>query len=167
MQDGKGYLKWCLKQAKGIRIVKPSDNLHKAYLRKARSAIKSMEVNAGVGITEWAVSASYYSKYFAVYALLQKIGVKCEIHDCTIELFDYLFHDSIPKQLIQELRRSKDDRIEAQYYTQEIKVDLEQLVNKTKNFVLETEKIIDALNSERIEQLQKKLKELVSSSKKM
>lgn len=40
-------------------------------------------------------------------------------------------------------------------------------MNKTKNFVLETEKIIDELSSERIEQLQKKLKELVSSSKKM
>ncbi len=93
-----------MKQAKGIRLVKPSDNLVKAYLRKSRNAVKSMEVNAGVGITEWAVSASYYAKYFAVYALLQKIGMKCEIHDCTIALFDHLFHESIPKQLVQELR---------------------------------------------------------------
>ncbi len=83
MRDDKRYLRWCLKQAKGIRLVKPSENLIKAYLRKARSALKSMKVNAEVGITEWAVSASYYAKYFAMYALLQKIGIKCEIHDCT------------------------------------------------------------------------------------
>jgi uncharacterized protein (UPF0332 family) len=74
MQD-KRYLKWCLNQSKGIRIVRPSDNLLKAYLRKARNALKSMEVNAEVGIIEWAVSASYYAKYFSVYALLSKIGV--------------------------------------------------------------------------------------------
>ena len=80
-------MKWCLKQSKGIRLVKPSENLMKAYFQKSRNALKSMEVNAKSGITEWAVSASYYAKYFAVYALLSKIGVKCEIHDCTIALF--------------------------------------------------------------------------------
>ncbi len=161
MRDDKRYLRWCLKQAKGIRLVKPSENLIKAYLRKARSALKSMEVNAEVSITEWAVSASYYAKYFAVYALLQKIGIKCEIHDCTIALLDHLFRDSVPKVLIQELRRSKEDRIEVQYYTQEIKVDLKQLVNQTKNFVLEMEKIIDGLNAERIVLVQGKLRELL------
>jgi uncharacterized protein (UPF0332 family) len=160
MQDNKRYLKWCLKQSKGIRLVKPSENLLKAYLRKARNALKSMEVNAKVGITEWAVSASYYAKYFAVYAILSKIGVKCEIHDCTIELFDYLFRGSVPQELIQELRQSKEDRIEMQYYTQEVKVNLDQLMNQTRDFVLEIEKVIDRLDSERIAQLQKKLKEL-------
>lgn len=158
--QGKRYLKWCLNQSKGIRIVKPSDNLLKAYLRKARNALKSMEVNAEVGIIEWAVSASYYAKYFSVYAILSKIGVKCEIHDCTIELFDYLFSNSVPQKLIQGLRQSKEDRIEMQYYTQEIKVDLGELMEQTKNFVLEVERIIDGLNSEKIVQLQRKLKSL-------
>ena len=105
---------------------------------------------------------SYYAKYFAVYALLQKIGIKCEIHDCTIALFDHLFGDSIPKLLIQELRRSKEDRIEMQYYTQEIKMDLKQLMNQTKNFVLEIEKVMDGLNTESIMLMQKKVRELAS-----
>ncbi|HKZ41790.1 MAG TPA: HEPN domain-containing protein, partial [Candidatus Hodarchaeales archaeon] len=122
--------------------------------------LRSMDVNAEAGIPEWAVSASYYARYFAVYALLQKIGVKCEIHDCTIALFEYLFGDSVPKQLIRELQQSKEYRIEAQYYTQEIKVDLDRMINETKNFVLEIEKIIDSLDTERIAQLQNRLKGL-------
>jgi len=134
----------------------------KAYLQKSRNALKSMEVNAKSGITEWAVSASYYAKYFAVYALLSKIGVKCEIHDCTIALFSYLFVDSVSSQVIQELKQSKEDRIEMQYYTREIKVDLEELMNQTKNFVLEMERIIDGLNSEIITSLQNRLKGLTS-----
>ena len=160
MQDDKRYLNWCLKQSKGIRIVKPSDNLVKAYLEKSRNALKSMEINAQASLVEWAVSASYYAKYFAVYALLSKIGVKCEIHDCTITLFEHLFCDSVPRKIIKDLRNSKEDRVETQYYTHEISVDLEQVKKKTKKFVLEIENVIDGLNSEKIEELQKRLKVL-------
>lgn len=160
MQDDKRYLDWCLKQSKGIRLVKPSDNLVKAYLEKSRNALKSMEINAQASLVEWAVSTSYYAKYFAVYALLSKIGVKCEIHDCTITLFEHLFCDSVPREIIKDLRNSKEDRVETQYYTHEISVDLEQVKKKTKKFVLEIENVIDGLNSEKIEELQKRLKVL-------
>ena len=160
MQNDKRYLNWCLKQSKGIRLVKPSDNLVKAYLEKSRNALKSMEINAQASLVEWAVSASYYAKYFAVYALLSKIGVKCEIHDCTITLFEHLFCDSVPRKIIKDLRNSKEDRVETQYYTHEISVDLEQVKKKTKKFVLEIENVIDGLNSEKIEELQKRLKVL-------
>ena len=160
MQNNEKHLYWCLKQSKGIRIVKPSDNLLKAYLQKSRNALKSMEINAQVDLVEWAVSASYYAKYFAVYALLSKIGVKCEIHDCTITLFEYLFSDSIPREIVKDLRDSKGNRVEAQYYTQEISVDLEQVITKTRQFVLEIEKIIDSLNADKLSELQRKLKTL-------
>jgi len=165
MQESRRYLTWCAKQSKGIRLVKPSENLVRAYLEKSRNALKSMEVNAKAGILEWAVSASYYAKYFSVYALLSKIGVKCEIHDCTIALFNHLFIDSVSPQLVQELRQSKESRIEMQYYTREIRVNLDQIVNQTKNFVLKIEEIIDSLNSERTTLLKNKLKELISASK--
>ncbi|MGD0070208.1 MAG: HEPN domain-containing protein [Candidatus Bathyarchaeia archaeon] len=158
MQNDKRYLDWCLKQSKGIRIVAPSDNLVKAYREKSKNALKSMEINAQAGLVEWAVSASYYAKYFAVYSLLSKIGVKCEIHDCTITLFEYLFCDSIPKEVIKDLRESKADRVEMQYYTQQISVNLEQVIKGTKKFVLEIENVADGLNSERIAELQKRLK---------
>ena len=91
MLNTETYLKWCLKQQRGIRLVEPSENLVKAYLEKSRNALRSMEVNARESIIEWAVSAGYYAKYFAVYALLSRIGIRCETHDCTIALFEHLF----------------------------------------------------------------------------
>jgi uncharacterized protein (UPF0332 family) len=160
MPDDKRRLIWCLKQTKGIRLVQPSANLVKAYLEKSRNALKSMEVNAQASIIEWAVSASYYAKYFAVYALLSKVGVKCEIHDCTITLFEYLFSDAAPAEIIKDLRNSKEDRVETQYYTHEIRVDLEQVMLSAKRFVLEIEKVLDGLDSERIAELQKRLSAL-------
>ena len=162
MQNERRYLKWCLDQSKGIRLAKPSENLVKAYLEKSKNALKSMDVNAKAGITEWAVSASYYARYFIVYTLLSKIGVKCEIHDCTIALFNYLFGDSVPPQAVRELKQSKENRIEIQYYTRHVEVDLDRLMNQTKIFVLEIEKLIDGLNQEKIVALQKKLKNLIS-----
>lgn len=160
MQNEKRYLEWCLKQSKGIKIVASSDNLVKAYREKSKNALKSMEVNAQACLFEWAVSASYYAKYFAVYSLLSKIGVKCEIHDCTITLFEYLFCDNVNKEIIKDLRESKADRVELQYYTQPISVDLEQVMKGTKKFVLEIENVADGLNSQRIVEMQKKLKSL-------
>ncbi|MCW4017786.1 MAG: HEPN domain-containing protein [Candidatus Bathyarchaeota archaeon] len=164
MRDDRSYLNWCCRQNKGIRLTKPSENLVKAYLKKSMNALKSMEINADADLDDWAVSASYYSKYFAVYALLSKLGVKCEIHDCTITLFEYLFKGSVPDNIIKDLRNSKEDRVEFQYYTQEINVDLDEVQTKTKRFVLEIEKVIDGLNTEKIAGLQETLRALTKST---
>ena len=163
MQGTERYLKWCLKQGRGIRLASPSDNLMKAYLEKSHNALKSMEVNAQAELPEWAVSASYYAKYFVVYALLAKIGAKCEIHDCTIALFGYLLSAAKFHHLVRELRRSKDDRVEVQYYSRQIKVDLSDLMGQTKEFVLQVEELTDGLNPQEIADLRKRLRVLTSS----
>ncbi len=157
MQPNEKYLKWCAKQSKGIRIVKESKNLQKAYLKKSENALKSMEVNAREGIDEWAISASYYAKYFAIYALLSRIGIKCEIHDCTIVLFGYLFSEEIAPSVMGDLRQSKEDRVEAQYYSTVEQIDSKELIAKTKDFVLKMEEIIDGLSTQKITSLQRKL----------
>jgi hypothetical protein len=46
MKSSKQYLKWCVKQNKGIKIINGSLNLQKAYLKKSEDAIKSMDANA-------------------------------------------------------------------------------------------------------------------------
>lgn len=157
MQDNKSYISWCFRQRNGIKVVKPSENLVKAYLHKSTNAIKAMEVNAQAGITEWAVSAAYYARYFAVYALLSKVGVKCEIHDCTIALFEYLFGNVVQKGMVEEIKLAKEDRVESQYYVKEGRVDLIETTKKTKNFVLEVERIIDNLDQQQVTNLRQKL----------
>lgn len=158
MKSNKRYLKWCTRQKKGIKIIKGSINLQQAYIKKSEESLKSMEVNAKAGIGEWVISTSYYAKYFAVYALLSRIGVKCEIHDCTVSVFEYLFSGEIPEQSLQDLQQAKNDRIETQYYTSTIQIDQEKLIADTKNFVLQIQEIIDKLNKPRIAALQSKLK---------
>jgi uncharacterized protein (UPF0332 family) len=114
MRDRDRHLRWCFKQSKGIQLSTPSEDLVRAYLTKSRTALKSMDVNVREGIDEWAIDTGYYAKYYVVYALFQRLGIKSEIHDCTIALFEYLFDDYISPELVREFRRSKEDRIEAQ-----------------------------------------------------
>lgn len=158
MRPNEKYLKWCTKQKKGIRIVPESATLQKAYLKKSGESLKSMNANAKEGIDEWVVSTSYYAKYFAVYALLSRIGIKCEIHDCTISLFEYLFASTIQAKFIQDLQQSKDDRVDAQYYTQTTKINQKELIANTTDFVLEIEEIIDKLTPAEIATLRLKIK---------
>jgi uncharacterized protein (UPF0332 family) len=152
--------KWCLSAKNGIQIIEPSENLSKAYILKSKESIKSMEVNAEAGIKDWTVSASYYSRYFAVYSVFSRIGIKCEIHECTISLFEYLFEDSFPGELIRELKLSKEDRIEAQYYTTEIHIDIYGMIERTKNFVFEVENLIDKLSTPKVKELRTKIQDI-------
>jgi uncharacterized protein (UPF0332 family) len=163
MVEGKAEakkLKWCVNAKNGIQITEPSENLSKAYILKSKESIKSMEVNAEAGIKDWTVSASYYSRYFAVYSVFSRIGIKYEIHECTISLFEYLFEDPFPGELIRELKLSKEDRIEAQYYTTEIHIDIYGMIERTKNFVLKVENLIDKLSTPKVKELRTKIQDI-------
>ena len=105
MKDKK--LAWCRKQKHGIELIEPNENVSSAYLKKAHTSLRSMDINYKESILDWTVDAAYYARYQAVYALMQRIGVKCEIHDCTIELFRFLFNDSFDEKLFLELESAK------------------------------------------------------------
>ena len=151
-------LKWCFKQKKGIKIVSPSDNLCEIYLQKSKEALNATIVNAKAKIFSWAVSASYYAKYFSIYALLSKIGIKSEIHECTIEAFSFLFKDTVGEDMISDIKTSKNERIEFQYYTKmNEKIDAEKLIENTRDFINKIEELIDSLTEEIIHEMRNKL----------
>ena len=83
--------------------------------------------------------------------------MKCEIHDCTIALFGYLFRDIVPEMLLNELNQSKKDRIDSQYYSMSLSVDLNKLRRETKHFVLEVQKLSDGVGSQSIESFRRKV----------
>ncbi|MCW4005476.1 MAG: HEPN domain-containing protein [Candidatus Bathyarchaeota archaeon] len=152
---------WCLRQKHGIRIISPNLNLTKAYLKKSVSALNTMNAAIELEETDWITTTAYYARYFALYALLMKIGIKSEIHDCTINLALLLAKNNIidPK-LAEELDQAKNDRIETQYY-----VEQEQTKQATKNnaknarhFVLEIEKTIENITPKQIASIRRQLK---------
>lgn len=146
-KDHKSQICWCVKQKRGIKLEEPNDNLCKAYLQKAKSALNMLDSAIEKEEIDWIATTAYYSRYFAVYALLQKCGIKSEIHDCTLSLMHFLFvEENITNECYyDEILLAKDFRIDTQYYAAG-HLNLEKIKNDalaTKNFVLEMEKIVE------------------------
>lgn len=155
-------VKWCCKQKRGIKIEQPNENLCSAYIKKSQSSLKSMQLNYREKINDWAIEAAYYARYHIVYALLQKLGIKSEIHECTINLLKWLFKDKIKSDLIKELQTAKQQRINMMYYTDKTMPEekIKENIEKAPEFIIEIEKIIMELKQEEIQELRETLKRL-------
>ncbi|MBI4016226.1 MAG: hypothetical protein HY363_00860, partial [Candidatus Aenigmarchaeota archaeon] len=104
-------IEWCKKQNKGIRFTRPNKIISNDYLRKADEALKVLQASPS---EEWKAVTGYYACYNGIYALLQKAGIVCEIHDCTLLLLKFLDFNEEKINFIENL---KTQRINAQYYT--------------------------------------------------
>ena len=84
-------ISWCLNQKRGIKLEEPNNNLCQAYFKKAKGSLNMLLSALEKEEIDWIATTAYYSRYFALYALFQKCGIKSEIHDCSISLMNFLF----------------------------------------------------------------------------
>ncbi|MEK6888041.1 MAG: hypothetical protein AABX14_03795 [Candidatus Aenigmatarchaeota archaeon] len=101
---------------------------------------------------KWKLITAYYACYNALYSVLMKCGIKCEIHDCTIELMGMLGFDTSD---IKYMIKLKEDRIQAQYYLKNIQLKDE---SKSKEFILKCKAVLDSLDSGKIEKIREKIR---------
>ncbi len=141
-------IKWCMQQKKGIELVEPSDNLREAYLIKADEAL---DVLRGTDIRDWQLTTAYYAIYHGVYSLLMKIGIKCEIHSCTIEFTKKFLKNYFIPEDFELIDKAFSARIDSQYYVNREVPDknYELIMKRTpaflvkcKNITLEQKEII-------------------------
>lgn len=160
-KNPKSHVSWCLKQKRGITLEDLNDNLCNVYLKKAKSALNMLSSASEKDEIDWIATTAYYARYFAFYALLQKCGIKSEIHDCTISLMHVLLVEErlIEEQFYNELQLAKELRIDTQYYVAD-ELDEEKLRQDSETastFVLRMEEVIDDLTEEKINKLRNKL----------
>ena len=136
-------IKWCIKQKNGINLIELNPHLSESYMKEADETLENVFYAKG----KWKTITAYYACYNAFYSLLMKCGIKCEIHDCSLELLN-LFN--FEKSEIILFKKLKDDRIQAQYYLKDIFLKDESSVKK---FILKCKTILNDLNSEKIEQI--------------
>jgi hypothetical protein len=146
----KGKVKWCLKQKKGIILKVPNEVLTKAYLEEADKTLENVFSTSG----KWKLITGYYACYNALYAILMKCGIVCEIHDCSIELMPVL---GFEEPNIEYLKVLKENRIKAQYYLKDLRLEDESGV---KNFILSCKMLLNNLSSSQIEHIRKQIKEI-------
>ena len=142
-------IKWCLNQKKGIEIVEPSDNLRDAYLVKAEDALDTLKTSKS---RDWQLTTAYYTIYNSIYSLLMKIGIKCEIHSCTIEFTKRYLKDHFTPEDFELIDKAFSARIDSQYYVNRqvpdqnydfITKKTPAFLVKCKNIVLDQKEIIE------------------------
>lgn len=153
-------IKWCLIQKSGIKLIERSENLSKEYMKEADSDFLEMKNAESL---KWKDIEAYYSCYNISYSLLMKLGIKCEIHDCTIELLKYLSKGiNITKEQLEFIEELKKKRIDVQYYLKEPKEIDEK---KVADFLLTIKKIINELDNDKIDKIRGELNEIIQQSK--
>ncbi len=109
-------LYWCCLQKSGIRLVEPSEGIGKSYLSEAENDFLEMKNTKSL---KWKDIMAYYSCYNALYSILQKLGIKCEIHECSIEIFKVIIKEikfEIKEGSFSKLISLKGKRVGVQYY---------------------------------------------------
>lgn len=152
-------LKWCMRHKKGVKLVEPNDNLCKEYLATAEETLDVLRNIRGRSRV-WLATTKYYSEYFAVYALLMKLGLKCEIHECTIALCGVLEGlNVLPQGTQKRLEDDKQLRVDNQYYlkNREVPLSYDDLLG----FVLTVKDITTRISREQIAEIRTQLRKVM------
>ncbi|MBS3085544.1 HEPN domain-containing protein [Candidatus Pacearchaeota archaeon] len=152
-------LKWCFKQKDGIKVVESNDNLSQSYIKMAENAIGTMNREKEYNL-QFAISACYYSMYYSLYAILMKIGIKCEIHSCTLEFMEKFLNGFYSVEDIKIIKKAFNLRITAQYYADKIidKGDVNEITEKAPLFFNKSKKSLSKINEEDIKDIKNKIR---------
>lgn len=150
-------INWCKETTKGIEKIEPNENLTQIYLEKANNALR-----AAIDLKnnkEWEIPSRYYAMYFSIYAILMKIGIKCEIHACTIEFMKIYLKEYFSNKEINLLKEAQKARIDIQYYAnREISEETYiQMKNNTAKFIIKCKEITFELNERKIKEIREKI----------
>ena len=162
-------IKWCMKLKNGIELAAPNDNLCGAYVKKAETALNA--ASALKGNKEWEVSSSYYAMYFSLYAVMSKIGVKCENHSCSIAFMKDFLPKKFEKVDSDFLKKAMHARIDMQYYSNRGIDDqfYQKMMKNAAIFLVECKEAINSIKQEEIAQIRdemEKIKEELSKKPK-
>lgn len=149
-------INWCKNQQRGIKLIEPNDNLSEEYYGNAEESLKVLRSIKETKSNMWLATTKYYIEYFAVYSILMKIGIKCEIHDCTISLVYFLEKEKIIKLgTSKSLEKDKEIRIDNQYYLKNLPVDIN--FGKLSEFIVSIRDSLNNLDNNKIEELRRKI----------
>ena len=138
-----------------MSLVEPNSNLANAYIKKAEEALESMRVNI---IRDWKISTAYYTIYFSLYSVLMKLGVKCEIHSCTIEFAKRFLNEFFEENELVFTEDSLKARIDSQYYIDRTVPDeqYDKMVQKTPEFLVKCKSVLIKLNEKKVNEIRDK-----------
>jgi len=134
-------IEWCKKTKNGLELIKPNKNMSRSYINMAEESIKSLiKVESNI----WIATMSYYIFYYSLYALMLRIGIKCEIHSCSLEFMEKCLERFYDKKDFDEIIRAFKARINLQYYADRPvdQKDIDDSQRDCKKFFIKTKDLL-------------------------
>ncbi len=140
-------LKWCSEIKDGLKLTDPNERISLSYMNEAKTSLERAQKNFNDGDLLWTTVVIYYAEYYALYSFLQRIGIKCENHFCSILMAEVL----LGKDKIATINEHKEKRIDAQYYIKFGKdKEVEKMLNEAKLFISSFDEIVSGLSEKDI-----------------
>lgn len=147
---------FCFRVERGLKLVEPNENLCEVYLKKSKGALTMLSFALEKEIIDWVLETSYYARYFAIYSLFMKSGIKSEIHDCSIRALKEIFvlNGIVSEEIYENIEKSKEFRIGKFYYDKEIgKEEIIPHARGTGDFCLEVEEVVKRMSEKEIKMI--------------
>ena len=145
-------IKWCLNTKNGLEIISPNINTAESYLKMAEESIYSLQT---VQSRRWTATMSYYIFYYSLYSLMSRIGIKCEIHLCSLAFMKNFLTAFYSEDEIKLIEKAFSARIDLQYYANR-PVDTEiidEIKSSCKDFYIKTKTILSSITEEQIQKI--------------
>ena len=148
-------IRWCLKCKNGLELVEPNGNMSFSYLKMAEESLRMIGNVEGSRI--WTGSTCYYTIYYSLYSLMMRIGVKCEIHSCSIEFMKKFLDCFYSLEYFGMIDNAFRIRNDVQYYPGNLikEKELQDLRVSARDFFVKTENIIKRIGEEDVEKIRK------------
>ena len=150
-------IRWCIEHKDGIRILQPNANMSDSYLKMAEESIGVLKNIGGSKI--WTATTSYYIFYYSLYSLMLRLGIKCEIHSCSLEFMRSFLGEFYSAKDMEMIEKAFKARTDLQYYANR-PVDekvIEEIKAYCKDFYVKTKNIIIKITEQQINSIRKKL----------
>ena len=150
-------VRWCLRQKSGIDVIEPNENMSRSYLAMAEESIKVIDKMEQSRI--WTATAAYYIFYYSLYALMLRLGVKCEIHSCSLAFMEEFLNSLYNGKDVMMIKKAFSARVDLQYYADR-PVDEEviaQVKRYCKEFFLRTEDLLIRIKEAQVNEIRNAL----------
>ena len=112
-----------------------------AYIIKSEEALDTLRTSNS---KDWQLTAAYYTIYHSIYSLFMKVGIKSEIHSCTIEFTKRYLKDYFTLEDFELIDKAFSARIDSQYYVNRQVPDqnYDLIIKKTPAFLVKCKNIV-------------------------
>ncbi len=132
-----------------MRLIEPNNGLAEEYFRNAEETLRVTNLIKNSGSNMWLATQKYYTEYMAAYSILMKIGIKSEIHSCTIEVIGLLEKAKLLDfNFSKILDDDKNLRIDNQYYLKNKPVEFDP--KAMGSILLKIRNLLDSLTEKQI-----------------